>query len=469
MRDKTLLRALFIGLCGVIYSYQAIGQGYDALLLKDYVTPDIKRRSLDLTFDSNGNFGTSSNDDENKSSIFGSLNSNFKSYVNTRKFIGLHDFTFNFSGEYSKNESDNSEDGRISPAIKYANQSRFYKDKLFFETGGNVEFYLTRRYGPDTPFNRTAAGGLSIPLKVGYGRIERVEDMRQAIYIADKLAKQGVIDQKISTEKMNEFAQLISTVKNKRFLDHRKHLIYEVTAVDSFLINNHLVNSNGANYFTTLYDYWLYGALFERKSGKEISGGVRPMASQNWLIWEYPYAGQDAVVTRRYDVSYAALQANVSFFYENPVSLSWQHSSLIELTGALGKNWYSNKTRDMGNDRDDKRSRKQTNFNAYADYYIGYYPNSRTNLRLGLSETFEWSKAEDYDISDSFNYYRAATTLLKFNTYYYISPQFRVSANAQVGYRYLSGNENLYYTYPFVSSRRSWIGDYSVSLTYSLF
>ena len=53
----------------------------------------------------------------------------------------------------------------------------------------------------------------NIPMSVGKGRIEQVEDARQAIYILENLDKQGVLNRKLTTEEIHAFAQTISTVK----------------------------------------------------------------------------------------------------------------------------------------------------------------------------------------------------------------------------------------------------------------
>jgi len=46
-----------------------------------------------------------------------------------------------------------------------------------------------------------------------------------------------VLNRKLTTEEIHAFAQTISTVKNKRFLDARLRMIDEITTVDSVLVN----------------------------------------------------------------------------------------------------------------------------------------------------------------------------------------------------------------------------------------
>lgn len=131
---------------------------------------------------------------------------------------------------------------------------------------------------------------------------------------------------RLTGEEIDEFARLISTVKNKRFLDARLRLIDEVTAVDSFLVRSGAMASGGAAYFTTLYDYWMYGDLFERKSGTEISGGVRPGFSYGKYDKPYPDAYE-------YRVKHPSVEADIRLDYERPLNLYWQNSAWVSLSG----------------------------------------------------------------------------------------------------------------------------------------
>ena len=65
----------------------------------------------------------------------------------------------------------------------------------------------------------------------GIGRIENVTDARQAIYILEDFKKNGILSRDLTKDELFEFAQLISTVKNKRFLDSRLHRIDEITTM----------------------------------------------------------------------------------------------------------------------------------------------------------------------------------------------------------------------------------------------
>jgi hypothetical protein len=86
-------------------------------------------------------------------------------------------------------------------------------------------------------------------LGIGYGRIENVQDARQAIYIANALSKNGVLTRNLSNSEMFELSQIISTVKNKRFLDSRLRLIEEITTVTSSITRKNKQTENGQHFF----------------------------------------------------------------------------------------------------------------------------------------------------------------------------------------------------------------------------
>lgn len=345
--------------------------------------------------------------------------------------------------------------------LYYTNSSRFYGDDyegLFFETGGKASFLAegTKRFGDgaDQPHNNTSKVlELSVPLRVGKGRIERVEDARQAIYILENLSKRKVLSRELTGEEIDAFARVISAVKNKRFFDARLRLIDEVTAVDSFLVASGALASGGAAYFTTLYDYWMYGDLFERKSGTEISGGVRPVFYYDKADMDYEdYAIRD-YGTKQLG---SGVIADVRLDYEKPTSLYWQHSAYAQLYGRYnythfdydGESWPSTTKRDV------------YVAGLSGSYAFGYYPNSRTNVNFGVRENLTWQKFNERDSYEDYDPFVSSRTDLFLNLYYYFSPQLRLAAEGNLGYQY-SGQENIDYS--------RWTGNFVLTLTYSLF
>ena len=91
--------------------------------------------------------------------------------------------------------------------------------------------------------------------------------------------------------------------------------------------------------------------------------------------------------------------------------------------------------------------------NVAGGYSIGYYPNSRTNLNLGINES---GILHDEDKIR----YRSLTNLA-LSAYYYISTQFRLSGNANLTYDKTNSTG--------IDYSKKWKGNYSLTLTYSFF
>ena len=430
-RTNTILTAFLMGV-----SICTHAQNYDDYNLNSYKTPDIKRSLLDFTFNSNGEFATNVYNDKNTFELQGLVKSYFNRYVSTRHFIGEQSIEVAVSGITSDQYS-NSDNKRknFSLGASYDNLSRFYyTDKCFWATGGSATFSYDKVKEGGLPSNEQLNFGISPLISVGRGRIEPVQDARQAVYILSDLSKRGYITKKLSEQEVNGFAQIISAVKNKRFLDYRLHLIDEISHVDSFLLSNNYLKKSGAGYFTTLYDYWLYGALFQRGAGCEVSANLTPYYKYDKRQYQY----------QEMRMNQTGVSANVSLNYEKPINLYWQQSAVASVIG-----FYNSTKRNGVNQSSNERCGI-----IQGKYSIGYYPNSRTNLNIGVSEEFSYN---DFDGRDF--YY--STTSLNLSTYYYISPQFRLSGNVNLINRNTDNDSE--------SSSNRWMGNYSLTLTYSLF
>jgi hypothetical protein len=414
-------------------SINILAQNYDSYNLESYKTPDIKRTSLDFQFNSHGELAT------NESykvayQLNGMVNTEFKNYVNNRRFIGEQEVDVEFQGNSSSAGTTESNKSRsFSLNTLYSNSSKFYNsDNSFFKIGGNASFMFSNYKHSDAGAYKTLQFNIAPQLGIGWGRIEPVQDARQAVYILDELSKKGVVTTHLSDDEVNRFAQVISAVKNKRFLDSRLRLIDEVSKVDSFLVYNGYVQESGAKYFTTLYDYWMYGCSFSRKAGSEISAEINP-----WYSYKNQYT-----YNRWNDIK--GISARTSYQYEKPVNLYWQHSAYA----SVGLSYRHDR---LYNEFDGTCDIRMAS--VAGGYSIGYYPNSRTNLNLGLEESVLL-------VDEDKIHYRSITKLV-LSAYYYISPQFRLSGNANLTYykNDLSGAERI----------NDWIGNYSLTLTYSLF
>lgn len=452
-KNITVLAAIAFLFAGCLAGNSQVYNDFD---LKTFLVPDITRNALDFTLNSSGEMYDRKSSNNDSYSISGNLGTEFNRFKNSRSFWGRQNAIINLGGSYDKVTINDSKTSNYDVFFSYNNTSRFYqKDNFFLGIGGTMS---TRFNGDKQVDNQTDKRDqtdfyLSVPLSVGKGRIEVVTDARQAIYILENLNRRGVMKRKLSNDEILTLAKVIAQVKNKRFLDSRIRMIEEISTVDSFFVENDLLSSNGAPYFTTLYDYWMYGDRFERLYGLVIEGKLTPgfrhyysrlhEDGDGWMGSEW-----------KNKMNSPSIRGSVSLTYENPVNLFWQQSGYIELYGNYSKDFY-------------KESDFYDNNHLYGgligSYKWGYYPTSRTNINWGVDESIMLSRSKD-DVEEAEAYsYFATNTRLFFETYYYFSPQLRLSANAGINYTYSKGIKG------WDDTSSQFNPSFELKLTYSLF
>jgi len=447
--------------------------------ISKYITPDIVRNQLDINLNLHSDYSRSSDDSkystsESSNSIFtGNVASHFSHYVNTRKKISGFAVGLSFDGDYNSQKrkwsftDDNSTTVNIdnnarsistsSLQLDWSNR-RYFSKSIFMDYNiySDVSYNFTqdkieKQSEDSNQKQKVFSFHFSPQIGVGYGRIENVEDARQAVYIADALSKRKVLTRNLSNEELFELSQKISTVKNKRFLDSRLHLIDEITSVDSFFVKNNLLADNGAAYFTTLYDMWQYGALFSRKSGYEISFMARPYSvyrneKNSPIMRDHIYNSNQYIIS-------------LEFNYEKPFKLNWQHSIAAGGYGGI----YSFHHRNEQTDNNYTNNTDSKTFSAFANYSLGYYPNTRTNIRVMAGQRISKS-IYDYDNERHHNitsYYCTLGASLN----YYFSPNFRVAGDCMLRYRPFRyrGDEGYYSNSNYFSTL------FNIQLIYSIF
>ncbi|MDR2585687.1 MAG: hypothetical protein LBC84_05635 [Prevotellaceae bacterium] len=435
--------------------------------------PDIIRKQLDINFDflsnysNDGHFYSNGNSRLESANINGNISSSFSRYVNTRKkisnFRGHLSFRENYISRNNKQSSTDNNSTTIDNESKLSQQNSLYLDwsnkwyfsKLFFlnyDFSGSISYIFSQDKTKNQAENfnqkrKDFSFQISTRLGVGYGRIESVRDACQALYIANALSKKGVLSRSLSDDELFELSQLISTVTNKRFLDARLHLTEEITTLDSFFEENDLLEENGVAYFTTLYDMWQYGNLFSRNSGYEISFIVRPYYSHRNLRY--------SPVIR--DIIYNSNQhlIGLSYSYEKPYKLKWQHSLSTGVSGGIIS--FSEQNRPTENDYKNKTT--FNSFSAIAMYSFGYYPNTRTNIRITTRQEISKNVYIDEGHSTYFH------SILSANVYYYFSPNLRLAGDCNLIFSPSRPKENDF-DYSHINTFSS---SFNLHLSYSIF
>jgi len=433
-----------------VLSFNTSAQEYKYDISK-YYTPDIVRNQLDLSFNTGSSFNNSKNKVDTTRTTYstqmgGTITPNFVTYVNTRKRISTLQINGQFSGRYYKSGVvDQSNDYKNSQTNNYLNLS--YSNRFYNSSNQFLSIGITSNFQADITnwtqeLNSTTSKASSknyvlniIPaVGIGIGRVESVEDARQAIYILDDLSKRGVLTRQLNNNEIFQLSQLISHVKNKRFLDSRLHLMEEITSVDSFFVSNKLLDKSGAPYFTSLYDNWQFGALYSRKSGQSFEINFTPS-----YYWNYEEDNPiDTTFTGNLKQHYLRGALSLTYTYEKPVNLNWQHSISASLRGQTS---FNNTRRISGNYYDqygmsDISSQNQydnRSVNLAGSYTLGFYPNTRTYFRGNVSQNFYLQYSKDLDTNlSSWNKSFLSRTSMSFSIFYYFSPQLQLSAGVNL-------------------------------------
>jgi len=396
----------------------------------DYsVPPNKKGNSVDLNFRFDLYFNQSINNLK--------LQRNFSIYANSAFRFSDYNFTPDLNSDKTLNFSTNSID------ITRENR-RYFKKNLFLETNVLLESYYNTRYektqNPDGTSTEYHAENYSLsadfPIKIGKGRIEEVGDARHAVYILDELSKIDRTSATKSDAEITEFANLITQLRNKRFLDTRLRKMAEIETLDSFLLSKNYITNHDANYFTTLRDFWDYGFNSNRKSGARISGVLIPSIDYyNDLQNDNQRLG-------------TLIKGGIEYNYEKPLNLLWQHS--LSVFGYVGMGDTDNST--------PATYSAYTLLNLGINQGIGFYPNTRTELFLGYQVRYQHFL---YDLHTTKNVDASSNLGIQ----YYISP--KLSFNVNYSFRFYLNND--YFDENTYSKSNNTNNSLNISLRYRFF
>jgi len=381
-----------------------------------------------------------------------------QSYINVQSDWNLSASSSERENEYLYESQNNNSFSNLSIVNRY-----YFKDKFFFETDVYGNFVSSDRSQSKHYMSNDSLSsfrdkdietGIELPLKVGFGRLERVSDAAHAVYLLDALEKADRARESLSSrESIFELASLAAELKNKRFFDQRIRRIYELEALDSFLTENEHVSNEDIRYFSNLQDMWLYGGIYSRYSGSRFSVGISPGYTYNFNR----YQNNTDTSSQRISLQSAAISAE--YDYRKPLNMKWQQDFSASASYTLNKEIIINSSDDS------------TVFVIPAAEFelregISYYPNTRSRFSADLGAIYYQNiNKSDEDEAINSNNDSGLNSFFRINGSYYISPQLRLS----FGY-------NMYYTMFKVGSvsRRSYDRhnlqqSYGLKLTYSLF
>lgn len=452
--------------------------------LSKYKLPDIKIDRLDANFNIGNNLNKTNTKHSNSDSsnyfnnnFNGSLNLDYYHFRNSFKYQGVleMDANINTSSYKIKNNSYNSNSENTNSYFLISSTNRLYNQELsFFEIDPEVSINTgTNRYIYESTSNTSTdehtnqfSTNISLPISIGHGRIEPVEDLRLAIYILEELNKVGRIDKMPPDSVVLEMAKEISKIKRKRFFDTRIKKISELQAVDSFLLANKIVSTNDINYFAVLNDQWDYASGPTREAGFAINAGIDDGVVLSSTS-EKTVFNKEVPIESKSPINTYKIGGFMMVRYAKPINLYWQTSATFETS-------YGFKFTRNPQNRNNAEENYITNiFNSNLSYLVQYLPNSRTSIGLNLAGEFIYSKGArtipdpnplEFQMKDT-----QFTINAGINMYYYISPQLRLQLISNLSnYKHLNLNSNNT-TADIKVLNTSFQNDFSITLIYSFF
>lgn len=370
----------------------------------------------------------------------------------------------------------------------------------FIEVGPEIDFEF-RRSRDKTAYtnedyrkmkNNIDRYQFQLPLFYGYGRIERVEDARQMVFLLQDLQKNGRLKKVPTGEDIIALSETASIIKNKRFFDSRIRKIEELKAMDAKLKELGLITDDDITYYTSLNDMWNYGDQFVRLSGYRFYVGAVPdyLNIKTYTFSEFHSesnnTSQEVTIDQTQTNAVNRILFTVGFEYQKPVKQKWQY--WLDAGVQAGPSKINNKLNDVvWNDTTIETSLKMTDFITTVETGFGLFPNTRTYLALSASGYYNYDKGKYYvnetGQDSKNNYYEASLNL---TGYYYISPKLRLNVRYNYMFSHLIGTNSIQGKY----GNQVWYGSYylpelsilegenndksiyhyfNISLTYSIF
>lgn len=411
--------------------------------LSSYKLPELKRHVLEVQFDFNQNrtysnqrtdFDTTHSHNTN---LTLNLNPTYSYYLNTKRlqfetYTSFEPLYFNYQRYYDG--SANSHNREINATIAHNGEYRFYLIGRFF-IESDVISHISYRQEYDKELNTKINDynhSITIPILLGGGRIERIEDARLAVYILDDLKKHNQLNKEPTQDEITFFAQFLSKLENERFMDYREKKIWALQQIDSFMVASDLIKENNVLSISLINDNWDYADGPARESGFRISGGIVNGINNGYNSQKYDNS------VNNYNQSYFAYHTGITgkLDYENPINLYWQ----FFIKNNIGA--YMNLKGNTRTQNDIDNTQSFTILYATNDFMcgLGYYPNSRTNINFNLSLNTSFSKSintsedalESNDESNNIYFYPG----INITGYYYVSKQLRFELNTGLNHSY---------------------------------
>ena len=375
---------------------------------KDYRFPEVKYKALQLyeEFDLRNNLSQT-----NRPTRF---NNNFSLsqdiYENRGNF--QHSAYRNLASNISLHPTNNIYNNSINGEDKFR---KYNAKNNFFEYGYQANLSHNQR----TKINVTNSLNFRarVPLKIGKGRIDVLNEVMRGEYILDDLKQSGIISDSIGQEVIFRFAQEIAKFQYTRILDSRNYRLQVIKNLSFFLKNNFQVKKDSdIELATILMDNYLSAITGFRTNGSRLSFGISPEVYHsktfNNIDNSTVYYGGDVMA---------------EYTIQRPISRFLQSNFYTLANFGLSKsNFYL-----YGIPLSEEIV---LNPNVIVGHRLGYFPNSRTSINL--TALVDWNYYQNLPIFDTSIKYKSYTVNPKLflDAAYFVNYRIRLFAVGEVGY-----------------------------------
>lgn len=429
--------------------------------LNDFFVPNLKRHSLENRFSLSSGLNNNILDDGYYADLFinadAFLSSSYLYTHNSRKWqrrlqasLSVNEVFHGefFGGNHSASATNKINNNFDAGLYLMAETRYYYKDKKFVEVIPILESMLAFNHRLDE--DPASSSNLNIKntenqtliqpqlyLGVGYGRIERIEDARHAVYILETLKKNDRLARDYRPEDVNRLATRIAEIKNERLLDSRQKSIYEMEQLDAFLKMEGLAGECDAAYFTGLYDIWMYGGNVMRLSGQRFGIGIKPgfsnrrQTARNYL---------SDVLQNENIIHEDELVLESSLYFQYHQALSMKHQISLWSGMGLAKRDFKSVSNQILTNRMDRTAVYLT-----ANGFFGIYPDTRNLIELGCVLNVEYSN-NDYSNTTQSQDSQVLSTAIgpMVKAVHYFSPALQIELRMQTVrmFRYVNSSLN---------------------------
>lgn len=283
---------------------------------------------------------------------------------------------------------------------------------------------------------------VNIPIGIGLGRVEDVTDAWMAMRLASRLNQSGLLHKALSVKEMDGLSHQVSEIKRDRVYDFRLDRIFDITELDQYIRDNNWVNRYEAGYYTTLYDYYLYGTQSRRLSGTRTYMGVDWTLKRSFN--ENP---------RRFDY-YNYYHSGIFIKHEQYRPVKLEHQLDFTFKSFIGKTDYPV----IGKDK----------WYGYTSATLkwGYYPTTRTQFVTSIQGGIQYTK---FTLASSPYAYQL---LFKERILYYFSPRMALNFELLFGRKdsqYVPPSIQINPIFPTNLEPNKWGGEYKITFDYAFF